>query len=52
MHARGFAVLLGEAPAALVVRLTCPSKDAPAGHSGVNLGVSGSSLHGRRCVAY
>lgn len=31
--------LLGEEPAALVLRMTLPSKDVLAGHNGVKLGI-------------
>ena len=46
------ASLLGESLVALVLRHSCPSKDAPTRLSGVGLGVSGSSLHWGRCAAY
>lgn len=44
--------LLGEGSAALVLRWTCPSGEAPARYSGVGIVVSSSSLHWGCCVVH
>lgn len=47
-----FAGLLGEELVALLLRLTCPHKEALAEHRGEGLGISGVCHHCWPCPAY